>query len=86
MHLAKHSARGRCLAVLYLCLFPLCAGLLQADGGRIHPCADSEDVYQALKRVQPGDTILLEGGKRYEIDRSLVLEASGTEGASIRFS
>lgn len=85
-HSAKHSARGRCLALLLLCILPLSAGVLQADGGRIHPCTNSEDVYQALKRVQPGDTVLLEGGKRYEIDRSFVLEASGTGDASIRFS
>jgi hypothetical protein len=61
-------------------------GMLQAEGGRIHPCADSEDVYRALKLVQPGDTVLLEGGKRYEIDSSFVLKASGTEDARIRFS
>ena len=69
---------------LWLALFGVSA--VHADTGLIHACANSEDVRQALKIVQPGETILLEGGKRYEIDRSFVLKASGTEDARIRFS
>ena len=36
-------------------------------------------MHAALKQAGPGDTIVLEGGTVYEIDRTLVLEADGSE-------
>lgn len=81
--LAKQGVLNRPLVVLVLFLLALAVGVLQAD---VHTCASSDEVYRALDVVEPGDTILLEGGKRYEIDSSFVLKASGTEGARIQFT
>ena len=59
---------------------------LHAESGQVFRCASSEDVYRALKDVKPGDTILLEGGTRYEIDESFRLKAHGEEGKRITFT
>ena len=60
--------------------------LLHASGGRVYQVANSADVHEALDAVRPGDTIMLSGGKVYEIDKSFVLDASGSENSRIRFS
>ena len=80
-------ATERCVAVVaVLCMLLINIGELQAVDGRVYRCASSEDVYQALKTVKAGDTIMLEGGKVYEIDKSFMLEASGSEGKRITFT
>jgi hypothetical protein len=61
-------------------------GVLQAGEGRIFRCATSEDVHRALEAAGPGDTILLEGGRVYEIDKPFRLRADGSEAAPIRFT
>ena len=45
----------------------------------IYQCATSKDVYDALDTVKPGDTIMLQGGKVYEIDKSFKLHANGSD-------
>ena len=60
------------------CLFVLSVVPAHADEGRIHRCATSDEVRAALEVVEPGDTIMLDGGTVYEIDRSLRLRAQGT--------
>ena len=60
------------------CLFVLSDVPAHADEGRIHRCATSDEVRAALEVVEPGDTIMLDGGTVYEIDRSLRLRAQGT--------
>jgi hypothetical protein len=45
-----------------------------------------EDVHNALKAVQPGDTIMLQGGEVYEIDESFKLFANGSENRRIHFT
>lgn len=57
--------------------------VVQAGDGHVYRCATSEDVYAALKTTKAGDTIMLEGGKVYEIGKSFMLEASGTEAKRI---
>ena len=57
-----------------------------ADEGRVIHCATSSQVRAALKDLAPGDTIVLEGGQTYEIDRSFKLKADGREGSPIRFT
>ena len=74
------------LAVLALSLFVFSTNLLMAGGGQVHPCANSDDVYRALAIAQAGDTILLEGGKRFEIEKSFKLKAAGEEGRRIHFT
>lgn len=54
--------------------------------GRVVHCATGSEVRAALKKVEPGDTIMLEGGKTYEIDRSFKLKADGREGSPIHFT
>ena len=71
------------LLVAVLLLLVTGAQALQAD---VYRCATSDEVFQALEVVEPGDTILLEGGKVYEIDKSFVLEANGTDKARITFT
>jgi len=73
------------LAVL-CCMLMAVTGELNASQGRKFHCATSEDIYHALDSVGPGDTIMLEGGKAYEIDRSLVLQAHGTDQDRISFT
>jgi len=68
---------------LLLCLLLANVNVLHAGEYRIHHCATSEDVRKALKMVEPGDTIMLQGGNVYEIDESLELRAHGTNGARI---
>jgi hypothetical protein len=68
------------------CLFVLGDVPLHADDGRTHHCATSDEVHAALGVVKPGDTIMLEGGTVYEIDRSLELRASGAENRRITFT
>jgi hypothetical protein len=74
------------LALISFCW--LIAGItsLHAGDNHVYRCASSEDVYQALKTAKPGDTIQLEGGKVYEIDKSFVLEADGSEDKRITFT
>ena len=72
--------------LLAFCLLTAGIGPLHATDARIYRCATSEDVYRALEAVQPGDTILLEGGKVYEIDRSFELGASGSDGKPVRMT
>jgi hypothetical protein len=71
-----------------VCLFLLVVGamsLLAAEGHTYH-CATSADVHAALEQAGPGDTILLEGGRVYEIEDSLKLRSSGTPDSRIRFT
>jgi len=56
---------------------------LQAGENQTYYCATSKDVREALKIVEPGDTIMLQGGSVYEIDKSLELRASGTDASRI---
>jgi hypothetical protein len=67
--------------VLFLSL--ACSTLIFASGKQVYRCATSEDVYRALAMVEPGDTILLQGGTVYEIDKSFELEAHGSDSARI---
>jgi hypothetical protein len=60
--------------------------VLHAGDSRVFHCATSEDVYNALGAVEPGDTIMLEGGKVYEIEDSLELRASGSDGKRIKLT
>lgn len=69
--------------LITICLLFASQGVLHADDDRVFRCATSDDVHKALKAAGPGDTILLEGGTVYEIDKSLKLRASGTEDARI---
>ncbi len=68
--------------------FLLIAGIngLQADGNRTYQCNNSEEVHKALKAASPGDTIMLQGGRVYEIDESFELHADGSEDSRIRFT
>ena len=66
-----------------LCLLIANISVLHASDGQVYRCASSEDVYRALGTVKPGDTIMLEGGKVYEIKESLELRASGSDGRRI---
>ena len=54
--------------------------------GILYECPTSKCVYQTLKIIKPGDTLMLEGGKVYEINKSFKLEASGSKGNRITFS
>jgi hypothetical protein len=54
-----------------------------AHSNRIYQCATSKDVYKALDTVKPGDTIMLQGGKVYEIDKSFKLYANGSDRSRI---
>ena len=74
------------LLVSSLALLLLGSGGVGADEGRVFRCATPGEVRTALESAGPGDTILLEGGTRYEIDRSFRLRASGGEGKPIRFT
>jgi hypothetical protein len=65
--------------LISLCLLVAEINTLHASDGQVYQCATSEDVYKALDAVKPGDTIMLEGGKVYEIDKSLELRASGSD-------
>ena len=58
------------LAAIVLCL--LIAGPVTNDASerRIYHCASSDEVHAALKTVKAGDTVLLQGGKVYEIEKS----------------
>ena len=76
----------RLLAILVFSLAALNVTSLLAGGGQVHPCASSDDVYRALAIAQAGDTIVLEGGKRYEIEKSFKLKAAGEEGRRIHFT
>ena len=53
--------------------------VLYASDNDIYQCATSKDVYDALDTVKPGDTIMLQGGKVYEIDKSFKLHANGSD-------
>ena len=68
------------------CLFALGALPLFAGESRTHHCASSDEVHAALEVVAPGDTVMLEGGTVYEIDRSFALQADGSESNRITFT
>ncbi len=74
---AVHSPGGPSGFTLALTACLLWATIAIAGQGEVYRCATSEDVHQALKTVKAGDTILLEGGSVYEIDKSFVLKADG---------
>jgi hypothetical protein len=69
-----------------ICSLLACTNAPQAGDHRVFECASSEDVYEALRQVGPGDTIVLQGGTVYEIDKSFELNANGTDDARIRFT
>jgi len=81
-------APKRLLAALAIALSLLVVGgdLLYAAGNRTYQCNTSEDVHKALEAVGPGDTIMLQGGRVYEIDESFLLRANGTESDRIYFT
>jgi hypothetical protein len=54
--------------------------------GREFRCSTSAEVRSALKHAAPGDSILLEGGRVYEIEKSFKLRGKGTENNPIRFT
>lgn len=72
--------------VIPLSLLVVSISVLYSSGNRTYECSSSEDVYKALKVVVAGDTIMLEGGKVYEIDKSFELFANGSSGNRIRFT
>ena len=69
--------------LISLCLLFANINVLHASDNRVYQCATSEDVYKALDAVEPGDTIMLEGGKVYEIEESFELRASGSDSRRI---
>lgn len=81
-------ASKRLMGPLVISLSLLLAGInvLHAGGDHIYQCNTSEDVFNALKVVKPGDTIMLQGGRVYEIDKSFVLDANGSDGNRINFT
>ena len=60
--------------------------VLYASDNDIYQCATSKDVYDALDTVKLGDTIMLQGGKVYEIDKSFKLHANGSDKNRITFT
>ena len=65
--------------LILLSLLIVNVDLLYASGNRTFECATSEDVYKALNAVKPGDTIVLQGGNVYEIDKSFELKTHGLD-------
>ena len=84
-NLIYNLAPKRLLTPLIISLPLLIANInvLYASGNRIYQCATSKDVYKALDTVKPGDTIMLQGGKVYEIDKSFKLYANGSDRSRI---
>ncbi len=82
---SRHRIVKRLLSALLtsLCLLIADINVLHASDGRIYQCATSEDVYNALETVKAGDTIMLEGGKVYELEESFELRASGSDSRRI---
>ncbi len=78
----------RPIAALVISMSLLVAGanVLYAGGHRTYQCSTSEHVREALKVVGPGDTIMLQGGRVYEIDKSFVLDANGSDSSRINFT
>jgi hypothetical protein len=76
----------RALVLTCCLLLPIMGFCSSESEGRVIHCATSEEVRAALKEVGPGDTIMLEGGKTYETDRTFKLRASGIEESPIRFT
>ena len=74
------------LFIVFLSLLFAGIDAARASESRIYQCATSDDVYKALEIVGPGDTIMLEGGKVYEIGKSFKLRANGLEGSRITFT
>jgi len=85
---AYEGVAKRLLSLLMISVSLLIAGtnVLYANAYRTYQCITSEDVHMALKVVVPGDTIMLQGGKVYEIDKSFELFANGSENNRIHFT
>jgi hypothetical protein len=87
-YFANEGLARRLLSLLMISVALLIASVnvLYASDNRIYQCNTSEDVHKALQAVEPGDTIMLEGGKVYEIDESFKLFANGSESGRITFT
>lgn len=85
--LNKFSLRGVALKLTVPCLVLLGFAVgANAGDGQIYECPTSKCIHKTLKKLKPGDTLLLEGGKRYEIAETLSLKANGTKDKRITFS
>ena len=85
MYFAKVSPKRILVQALFtIALMTASIGTVQASD--TYKAATSADIHKALKAVKPGDTIMLEGGKVYEIEKTLKLDASGTEKNRITFT
>lgn len=62
--------------------------IVQKDMARAgdYICSTVNDVYEALKEIRPGETIILDGGKVYQINKSFKLKASGKKNRRITFT
>ena len=79
----NNLAPKRLLPSLIISFFLLIANINVLYASDIYQCATSKDVYDALDTVKPGDTIMLQGGTVYEIDKSFKLHANGSDKNSI---
>ena len=75
----NNLAPKRLLPSLIISFALLIANINVLCASDIYQCATSKDVYDALDTVKPGDTIMLQGGKVYEIDKSFKLHANGSD-------
>ena len=75
----KRIAKHLSPLLILLSLLIANVDVLYASDNRTFECATSEDVYKALNAVKPGDTIVLQGGNVYEIDKSFELKAHGLD-------
>jgi hypothetical protein len=69
-----------------VCYLLLAISAASAGQGAVYRCATTAEVHAALKIAAPGDTIVLEGGKVYETDKTFKLESNGTESNRITFT
>jgi hypothetical protein len=72
-------------AITFILLLIL-ACVLRANPNKTFLCVTPEEIYQALAEVKGGDTILLEGGTVYELEKRLLLAASGKNSARIHLT
>ena len=75
----NNLAPKRLLPSLIISISLLIANINVLYASDIYQCATSKDVYDALDTVKPGDTIMLQGGTVYEIDKSFKLHANGSD-------